>query len=89
MVGKDNASQEVFIVGAHYDSDSSDPEHAPGSTDNGCGVAAVLELARVMSTHTYNHTLVFAFCARDKFRGDPPAIIKILYLLSIIFTNSL
>lgn len=59
--GKDNASNEVFIVGAHYDSDSSDPEHAPGATDNGCGVAAVLELARVMSTHTYNHTLVFAF----------------------------
>jgi hypothetical protein len=59
--GKDKLSDEVFIVGAHYDSDSSDPLHAPGATDNGCGVAAVLELARVMSTHTYNHTLVFAF----------------------------
>jgi hypothetical protein len=61
LPGKDKASDEVIIVGAHYDSDSSDPEHAPGATDNGCGVAAVLELARVMSMHSYNHTIVFAF----------------------------
>jgi hypothetical protein len=61
LPGKDLASRKVIIVGAHYDSGSSDPFHAPGATDNGCGVATVLELARVMSTHTYNHTLVFAF----------------------------
>ena len=59
--GKENTSNEVFIIGAHFDSDSTDPEHAPGATDNGCGVAAVLELARVMSMHSYNHTIVFAF----------------------------
>ena len=61
LPGKGPAPGTVIIAGAHYDSSSSDPEHAPGATDNGCGVASVLELARVMSTHTYNHTIVFAF----------------------------
>jgi len=59
--GNDNTSDRVFIVGAHYDSTSSDPEIAPGATDNGCGDAIVLELARVMSKYRYNHTIKFAF----------------------------
>jgi Zn-dependent M28 family amino/carboxypeptidase len=61
LPGKDNSSGMVFIVGAHYDSTSSDPEHAPGATDNACGDAIVLELARIMSGYTFNHTLQFAF----------------------------
>jgi len=51
----------IVVVGAHYDSISSDPEHAPGATDNACGAAIVLELARIMSTRTFNHTVQFAF----------------------------
>ncbi len=49
------------VVGAHYDSASSDPNRAPGATDDGCGVATVLELARVMSAHRYDRPIVFAF----------------------------
>ena len=45
---------------AHYDSVSSDPARAPGATDNTCGVAIVVELARVMSQHQFNHTIAFA-----------------------------
>jgi hypothetical protein len=40
---------------------SSDPTTAPGATDDGVGVAIVLELARVMSQYQYNHTIQFAF----------------------------
>ncbi|WP_292518359.1 M28 family metallopeptidase [Methanoculleus sp.] len=61
LPGRDNTSDEVVIVGAHYDSRSSDPARAPGVTDNGCGVAIVLELARVMSRHSFDRTVVFGF----------------------------
>jgi hypothetical protein len=61
LPGKDNPSNKAIIVGAHYDSISSDPEHAPGATDNGCGVAIVLELARVLSRYQFNQTIQFAF----------------------------
>ncbi|MDD3858443.1 MAG: M28 family metallopeptidase [Methanoculleus sp.] len=54
-------SGEVVVVGAHYDSRSFDPARAPGATDNGCGVAIVLELARVMSGHSFDRTVRFAF----------------------------
>ncbi len=61
LPGKDSTSDRIIIVGAHYDSHSSDPENAPGATDNGGGVAIVLELARVMSTYQFNNTIQFAF----------------------------
>ncbi len=60
LPGTDAASGDV-IVGAHYDAYSSDPEDAPGATDNGAGVAIVLELARVMSGHHFDRTVRFAF----------------------------
>ena len=41
-------------------------EHAPGVSDDGSGVAALLELARVMSRHRFEKTLVFvAFSAEE------------------------
>ena len=61
LPGSGNASGEVVMVGAHFDSTSSDPARAPGATDNGCGVAIVLELARVMSRHSFDRTVQFAF----------------------------
>jgi hypothetical protein len=60
LPGSGTASDETVIVGAHYDSESKDEGQAPGATDNGCGVAIVLELARVMSERRYDRTLVFA-----------------------------
>jgi hypothetical protein len=59
--GTDNSSRQVFVVGAHYDSISSDPERAPGAGDDACGAAIVLELARVMSGYRFDHTVQFAF----------------------------
>lgn len=60
LPGSANTSDEVVMVGAHYDSTSSDLARAPGATDNGCGVAIVLELARVMSGHSFDRTMRFA-----------------------------
>ena len=61
LYGTDTASNALYMVGAHYDSISSDPNYAPGATDNGGGVAIVLELARIMSQYKFAHTLKFAF----------------------------
>jgi Peptidase family M28 len=36
---------------------------APGADDDGSGVAAVLELARVMSQHQFDAAIVFAVCS--------------------------
>jgi Zn-dependent M28 family amino/carboxypeptidase len=59
LPGTNTSSADVVIVGAHYDSVSSSPK-APGGADDACGDAIVLELARVISQHQFNHTVVFA-----------------------------
>jgi hypothetical protein len=66
-----------FIVSGHYDSLSLAPGKdwilkqaeapAPGVDDDGSGTAAVLELARVMSRHEFDKTIVFiAFVAEEQ-----------------------
>ncbi|NWF70902.1 MAG: M20/M25/M40 family metallo-hydrolase [Chloroflexi bacterium] len=60
----------VIIVGAHYDSISFDFENsttnAPGANDNATGVAALLELARIISQRPHRQTIVFvAFGAEE------------------------
>lgn len=44
---------EVCIVGAHYDSYSSDIYNAPGADDNASGTALVFELARLMKSKNF------------------------------------
>ena len=46
--------ENAYLVGAHYDSVSN-----PGADDNASGVAAVMELARVLSQYEFESTLVF------------------------------
>jgi len=60
LPGTTTSSTDIVMVGAHYDSTSSDLAKAPGATDDACGDAIVLELARVMSQYQFNHTIVFA-----------------------------
>lgn len=54
---------DIVLIQAHMDSrcdvlcDTACP--APGADDNGSGSALVLELARVMSGYTFDHTIVF------------------------------
>jgi hypothetical protein len=68
LPGSDAAA--VYMVGAHYDSESDDLNYAPGATDNGGGVAIVLELARVMSQYTFVHTIKFALWNAEEGGAD-------------------
>jgi len=58
----------VVLIGAHYDSVTTTPpfDPAPGAGDNGSGVAAALELARVLSEVTPAVTLRFVFFAGEE-----------------------
>jgi Zn-dependent M28 family amino/carboxypeptidase len=47
-------SDELYVIGAHYDSVNN-----PGADDNASGVAGVLECARVLSQYRFDATLVF------------------------------
>ena len=64
------AAGRRYAVMAHYDSrrtDVMDGEgDAPGANDDGSGVAAVLELARVMSRRKFDATLVFLATAGEE-----------------------
>jgi hypothetical protein len=60
LPGLDTSSNLIYIVGAHYDSTSSDSNDAPGATDDASGVAIVLEFARIMSQYRFEYTLKFA-----------------------------
>ncbi len=58
-----------YIVGAHYDSVDTGQflELSPGADDNASGTAAVLELARILSPHTFrDHIVYIAFDAEEK-----------------------
>ncbi|HUF81741.1 MAG TPA: M28 family peptidase [Burkholderiales bacterium] len=60
---------EIIVVGAHYDSVAG----APGGNDNGSGVGAVLELARVFRGATPARTLRFVLFVNEEppfYRGD-------------------
>ena len=60
----------TIIVGAHYDSigtpRDSGVAYAPGANDNGSGVAAVLELARIMSASQYKATVMFVLFSAEE-----------------------
>ncbi len=60
----------TIVMTAHYDSRNIDPFDgqitAPGATDNASGVAILLEVARLMSSRTWNQTVIFiAFAAEE------------------------
>ena len=52
---------DIYIVGAHYDSVSN-----PGADDNASGVAGVLEAARVLSQFEFDATLTFIAFDREE-----------------------
>ena len=63
------AARRYYVV-AHYDSraaDVMDADHdAPGANDDASGVAVVLELARTLSAHPLDATLVFLTTAGEE-----------------------
>jgi len=62
-IGEPAPGRPSFVVGAHYDSAGI----APGANDNGSGVAAVLELARVLRDYRpKNHILRLVFFVNEE-----------------------
>ncbi len=64
VVPGNKLSGENVVIGAHYDS----VVGTPGANDNASGVAAVLELARVMKSSKPERTVRFVFFANE----EPP-----------------
>jgi hypothetical protein len=60
----------TYVVSGHYDSMPTDPVNftadAPGANDDASGVAAVLEMARVMATRQFDATIVFVAVAGEE-----------------------
>ncbi|MDX2414698.1 MAG: M28 family metallopeptidase, partial [Bacteroidales bacterium] len=57
---------EVYIIGGHYDSilNTGDPwDTAPGANDNASGVAAAIEVARVMVANNFQPASTIEFVA--------------------------
>jgi hypothetical protein len=66
----DTAPNRVYVVSGHYDSRVTDvmdaTTDAPGADDDASGVAAVMELARVMATRHTEATITFVAVAGEE-----------------------
>ena len=63
-VGGRGRSHEIVVIGAHYDSIPG----CPAANDNGSGVAAMLEIARLLADRTFERTLRFVAFVNE----EPP-----------------
>lgn len=62
-IGRAGQGRSTFVVGAHYDSDGI----APGANDNGSGVAALIELARLLKSYEpKRHLLRLVFFVNEE-----------------------
>jgi Zn-dependent M28 family amino/carboxypeptidase len=70
LPGRDNTNPSSIIIEAHLDSrcaGNCDIDClAEGMEDNGSGIALVMELARVMSQFTFDHTIIFALVTGEE-----------------------
>jgi hypothetical protein len=71
LPGTQPASESrMYVVSGHYDSMCTSPTDAtcdaPGANDDASGVAAVLEMARVMSKRKFDATIVFMAVAGEE-----------------------
>jgi hypothetical protein len=64
------SAARMYVVSGHYDSMCTSPTDAtcdaPGANDDASGVAAVLEMARVMSRREFDATIVFMAVAGEE-----------------------
>ncbi|MCW3122748.1 MAG: C-terminal target protein [Flavipsychrobacter sp.] len=70
LPGTDTTDKSVIIIEGHMDSRCTDLCDtacvAQGMEDNGSGTALVIELARVMSKYSYNHTIIFLLTTAEE-----------------------
>lgn len=61
--GTDTADKRIYLISGHLDSRVTDVMNrtadAPGANDDGSGVAAVLECARILSKRSFPATIIF------------------------------
>lgn len=73
-----NRNAGIWVLSAHYDSnninDQQSGSSSPGANDNGTGLAAILEIARVLANIETEATIVFAAWDLEEifFDGFPP-----------------
>lgn len=67
---KKGIDDKLIMVCAHYDCimDNKEDSHsrAPGANDNGSGVSALVELARVLANNTLKHSIQFVFFSGEE-----------------------
>ena len=60
----------TIVIGAHYDSRTDDlfdaDSFSPGADDNGSGVSAVLELARILTQSRHRASIIFVLFAAEE-----------------------
>lgn len=63
LKGTDPNDDRILIISAHLDSraalDNDNTSFAPGANDDGSGIAAILELVRIMSERKFSATIIF------------------------------
>ncbi|MCU0408624.1 MAG: M28 family metallopeptidase [Bacteroidales bacterium] len=63
LKGTDPGDDRIIVVSAHLDSraalDNDSTSFAPGANDDGSGIAAILEMIRIMSSRKFSGTIVF------------------------------
>jgi len=63
LKGVDPSDNRIFLISAHIDSRAENKydgvETAPGANDDGSGIAAILELVRIMSKNEFSGTIIF------------------------------
>ncbi|MDG6229673.1 MAG: M28 family metallopeptidase [Candidatus Thermoplasmatota archaeon] len=55
LPGTNIESDAVFIISAHYDT----AKDSPGAIDDGSGVVAMMAIAQVLSSYSFDHTIKF------------------------------
>jgi Peptidase family M28 len=67
---KPGSTNNTIIIAAHYDSRMEDIKNstarAPGADDNASGVSALLEVARILSNVSLNHSIIFALFSGEE-----------------------
>lgn len=64
VAGRDPGA--IYGVMAHYDTMSTDPTNSPGADDNATGIAASLEIARILSEYELKHPVRVVFVTAEE-----------------------
>ena len=79
LKGTDENDKRIFIISGHLDNMRTNvmdrTGDSPGANDDGSGVAAVLECARIMSSHNFAATIIFV-----AFSGEEQGLLGAYYM---------